>query len=208
MENILFKISYPAEFHAQTAVEAAMILNKKLASLGKTSDDIASVKIRTHEACIRIIDKKGELKNPADRDHTIQYMVAIPLIFGRLTARDYEDDVASDPRIDKLREKINCIEDKAFSADYHDPQKRSIANAVTITLSDGTVLDEVVVEYPVGHKRRREEGIPLLKEKYQRNLARIFDPAQQKKIEELTLDYEKLSVTRVDQVMDLFGKIL
>jgi 2-methylcitrate dehydratase len=206
MENILFKISYPAEFHAQTAVEAAMTLNKKLTSLGKTSDDIAAVSIRTHEACIRIIDKKGELKNPADRDHTIQYMVAIPLIFGRLTARDYEDDVASDPRIDKLREKINCIEDKAFSADYHDPQKRSIANAMTITLSDGTALDEVVVEYPVGHKRRREEGIPLLKEKYQRNLARIFDASQMTKIEELTLDYEKLSAARVDAVMDLFVK--
>jgi 2-methylcitrate dehydratase len=206
MENILFKISYPAEFHAQTAVEAAMTLNKKLSSLGKTSDDIAAVSIRTHEACIRIIDKKGELKNPADRDHTIQYMVAIPLIFGRLTARDYEDDIASDPRIDKLREKINCIEDKAFSADYHDPQKRSIANAMTITLSDGTVLDEVVVEYPVGHKRRREEGIPLLKEKYQRNLARIFDASQKAKIEELTLNYEKLSAARVDEVMELFVK--
>ena len=206
MENILVKISYPAEFHAQTAVEAAMILNRKLASLGKTSDDIAKVEIRTHEASIRIIDKKGELKNPADRDHTIQYMVAIPLIFGRLTARDYEDDVAADPRIDQLREKISCIENKNFSADYHDPQKRSIANAMTITLSDSTVLDEVVVEYPVGHKRRREEGIPLLKEKYQRNLARIFDPAKQKKIEELTLDYDKLVACRVDQVLDLLAK--
>jgi 2-methylcitrate dehydratase len=206
MENILFKISYPAEFHAQTAVEAAMILNKKLASLGKTSDDIASVSIRTHEACIRIIDKKGELKNPADRDHTIQYMVAIPLIFGRLTARDYEDDVASDPRIDALRAKIICTEDKVFSADYHDPQKRSIANAMTITLMDGTVLDEVVVEYPVGHKRRRDEGIPLLMKKYQTNLARIFNTAQISKIEELTLSYENLSSTRVDEVLDLFVK--
>jgi 2-methylcitrate dehydratase len=202
----LFKISYPAEFHAQTAVEAAMILSKKLASLGKTSDDIASVSIRTHEACIRIIDKKGELKNPADRDHTIQYMVAIPLIFGRLTARDYEDDVASDPRIDALRAKIICTEDKVFSADYHDPQKRSIANAMTITLMDGTVLDEVVVEYPVGHKRRRDEGIPLLMKKYQTNLARIFNTAQISKIEELTLSYENLSSTRVDEVLDLFVK--
>jgi 2-methylcitrate dehydratase len=206
MENILFKISYPAEFHAQTAVEAAMILNKKLASLGKTSDDIASVSIRTHEACIRIIDKKGELKNPADRDHTIQYMVAIPLIFGRLTARDYEDDVASDPRIDKLREKINCVEDKAFSADYHDPQKRSIANAITITLSDGTVLEEVVVEYPVGHKRRREEGIPLLIKKYQTNLARVFDNEQKSKIEQSTLDFNQIINMRVDEVMDLLVK--
>lgn len=129
-----------------------------------------------------------------------------PLIFGRLTARDYEDDVASDPRIDALRAKINCTEDKSFSADYHDPKKRSIANAMTITLSDGTVLDEVVVEYPVGHKRRREEGIPLLKAKYQTNLARIFDASQKAKIEELTLNYEKLSATRVDAVMDLFVK--
>jgi 2-methylcitrate dehydratase len=206
MENILFKISYPAEFHAQTAVEAAMTLNKKLSSLGKTSDDIATVSIRTHEACIRIIDKKGELKNPADRDHTIQYMVAIPLIFGRLTARDYEDDVAKDPRIDALRAKITCTEDKSFSADYHDPHKRSIANAMTITLSDGTVIDEVVVEYPVGHKRRREEGIPLLKAKYQTNLARVFEKSQQSKIEELTLNFEKLSSAKVDEVMDLFTK--
>jgi len=166
MENILFKISYPAEFHAQTAVEAAMTLNKKL----------------------------------------IQYMVAIPLIFGRLTARDYEDDVAKDPRIDALRAKITCTEDKSFSADYHDPQKRSIANAMTITLSDGTVLDEVVVEYPVGHKRRREEGIPLLKAKYQTNLARVFEKSQQSKIEELTLNFEKLSAAKVDAVMELFTK--
>jgi 2-methylcitrate dehydratase len=207
METILFKISYPAEFHAQTAVEAAMILNKKLTQMGKSSEDVESVSIRTHEACIRIIDKKGELKNPADRDHTIQYMVAIPLIFGRLTAKDYEDDVAADPRIDKLREKINCIEDKSFSADYHDPQKRSIANAITITLSDGTVLDEVVVEYPVGHKRRREEGIPLLIKKYQTNLARVFDAAQISKIEDLTLNFEKLAMAAVDQVMDLFSKV-
>jgi 2-methylcitrate dehydratase len=133
-------------------------------------------------------------------------MVAIPLIFGRLTARDYEDDVAKDPRIDALRAKITCTEDKSFSADYHDPQKRSIANAMTITLSDGTVLDEVEVEYPVGHKRRREEGIPLLKAKYQTNLARVFEKSQQSKIEELTLNFEKLSSAKVDEVMDLFTK--
>lgn len=206
MENILFKISYPAEFHAQTAVEAAVSLNKNLASLGKTSDDIASVSIRTHEACIRIIDKKGELKNPADRDHTIQYMVAIPLIFGRLTAKDYEDEVAKDPRIDLLREKITCTEDLNFTKDYHDPQKRSIANALTITLKDGTVLDEVVVEYPVGHKRRREEGIPLLIKKYQTNLARVFDNQQRAKIEEATLDFNQIVKMKVNEVMDLLVK--
>jgi 2-methylcitrate dehydratase len=206
MENVLFKISYPAEFHAQTAVEAAHILYNAMQERGKNSDDIASIKIRTHEACVRIIDKKGPLRNPADRDHTIQYMVAIPLIFGRLTARDYEDDIAADPRIDALREKITCVEDPQYTKDYHDPEKRSIANAVTITLKDGTSLDEVAIEYPVGHKRRRDEGLPLLVKKYRTNLARIFDAEQQARIEDLTLDYEKLSRTPVNEVLDLFVK--
>ena len=206
MENVLFKISFPAEFHAQTAVEASLLLFKKMRESGKTSDDIAKISIRTHEACIRIIDKKGPLRNPADRDHTIQYMVAIPLIFGRLTARDYEDEIAADPRIDALREKINCVEDLQYTKDYHDPEKRSIANAVTIIFSDGSALDEIAIEYPVGHKRRRDEGIPLLVEKYRTNLRRIFDEAQQEKIASLTLDYEKFSQTPVNEVMDLFTK--
>lgn len=206
MENALFKISYPAEFHAQTAVEAAHILYAKLQEMGKSSEDIAEIKIRTHEACIRIIDKKGPLRNPADRDHTIQYMVAVPLIFGKLTARDYEDDVAADPRIDALREKMICVEDVQYTKDYHDPEKRSIANAMTITLKDGSVLDEVAIEYPVGHKRRRSEGLPLLVKKYQTNLARIFDGKQLEEIAALTLDYEKLSNTPVNQVMDLLVK--
>jgi 2-methylcitrate dehydratase len=206
MENVLFKISYPAEFHAQTAVEAALILFNKMGEMGKTSDDIASIRIRTHEACVRIIDKKGPLRNPADRDHTIQYMVAIPLIFGRLTARDYEDDIAVDPRIDALREKITCAEDPQYTKDYHNPDKRSIANAVTVTFKDGTSLDEVAIEYPVGHKRRRDEGLPLLVKKYRTNLARIFNANQQAKIEELTLNYEKLSQTPVSEVLELFVK--
>jgi 2-methylcitrate dehydratase len=206
MENVLFKISFPAEFHAQTAVEASLLLFKKMRELGKTSDDIAKISIRTHEACIRIIDKKGPLRNPADRDHTIQYMVAIPLIFGRLTARDYEDEIAADPRIDALREKIICVEDLQYTKDYHDPEKRSIANAVTIIFSDGSALDEIAIEYPVGHKRRRDEGIPLLVEKYRTNLRRIFDEAQQEKIASLTLDYQKFSQTPVNEVMDLFVK--
>jgi 2-methylcitrate dehydratase len=206
MENVLFKISYPAEFHAQTAVEAALILFNKMGEMGKTSDDIASIRIRTHEACVRIIDKKGPLRNPADRDHTIQYMVAIPLIFGRLTARDYEDDIAVDPRIDALREKITCAEDPQYTKDYHDPDKRSIANAVTVTFNDGTSLDEVSIEYPVGHKRRRDEGLPLLVKKYRTNLSRIFNANQQAKIEELTLNYEKLSQTPVSEVLELFVK--
>jgi 2-methylcitrate dehydratase len=206
MENVLFKISFPAEFHAQTAVEAALKIHQEMAARGKSDSDIDRIEIRTHEACIRIIDKKGPLRNPADRDHTIQYMVAIPLIFGRLTARDYEDEVAADPRIDALRERMKCVEDPQFTKDYHDPEKRSIANAVTVYFKDGSKVDEIAIEYPVGHKRRREEGIPLLIEKYRTNLARIFDKAQQEKIAELTLNYEKLAKTPVNELMEIFVK--
>jgi 2-methylcitrate dehydratase len=206
MENVLFKISFPAEFHAQTAVEAALKIYQEMVARGKSEADIERIEIRTHEACIRIIDKKGPLRNPADRDHTIQYMVAIPLIFGRLTARDYEDDIAADPRIDALRERMFCVEDPQFTKDYHDPEKRSIANAVTVYFKDGSKIDEIAIEYPVGHKRRREEGIPLLIEKYRTNLARIFDKAQQEKIAGLTLDYEKLANTPVNELMEYFVK--
>ena len=204
MENILFKISFPAEFHSQTAVEAAMTINGLMKAAGKSAADIASVKIRTHEACIRIIDKKGPLGNPADRDHCIQYMVAVPLIFGRLTARDYEDDIASDPAIDALREKIVCVEDPAFTVDYHDPAKRSIANALTVEFKDGSKFDEVVVEYPIGHARRRTDGIPLLIEKFKINLARIFSADQQKKILDVSMDYKKLSEMAVNEYVDLY----
>ena len=204
MENILFKISFPAEFHSQTAVEAAMTINGLMKAAGKSAADIASVKIRTHEACIRIIDKKGPLGNPADRDHCIQYMVAVPLIFGRLTARDYEDDIASDPAIDALREKIVCVEDPAFTVDYHDPSKRSIANALTVEFKDGSKFDEVVVEYPIGHARRRTDGIPLLIEKFKINLARIFNTDQQKKILDVSMDYKKLSQMAVNEYVDLY----
>ena len=206
MENVLFKISFPAEFHSQTACEAAFTLHKWMKENGKSSDDIKKVTIRTHEACIRIIDKKGPLNNPADRDHCIQYMVAVPLIFGRLTAKDYEDDIAADPRIDVLREKIQCIEDSNFTADYHDPEKRSIANAMTIEFNDGSTTEEVVVEYPVGHKLRREEGLPLLVEKYERNLRRIFDVEQVSKIEEATLNFEKILTLKADDFISLFVK--
>jgi 2-methylcitrate dehydratase len=205
MENVLFKISFPAEFHSQTGVEAAMTLYKQMQAVGKTSDDIKKITIRTHEACIRIIDKKGPLNNFADRDHCIQYMVAVPFIFGRLTARDYEDGIAADPRIDALREKIVCVEDPGYTVDYHDPKKRSIANAITVEFNDGTVLDEVAVEYPVGHARRRTEGIPLLIEKYKTNLARVYDMDKQKKIIDLCLDYDKLAATPVNEFMDLMA---
>ena len=205
MENVLFKISFPAEFHSQTAVEAAMTLHKELAKLGKTAADIGKITIRTHEACIRIIDKKGPLDNPADRDHCIQYMVAVPLIFGRLTAADYEDGIAADPRIDQLREKITCVEDPKFTKDYHDPDKRSIANALTVELADGRKLKEVVVEYPIGHKRRRKEGMPVLVEKFRVNLARRFPEKQRKAILELCLDAKRLDATPVNEFVDLMA---
>jgi len=204
MENVLFKISFPAEFHSQTGVEAAMTLHGKLQAMGKSAEDIQKITIRTHEACIRIIDKTGPLDNPADRDHCIQYMVAVPLIFGRLTAADYEDRVAADPRIDALRAKIVCVEDAQFTRDYHDPEKRSIANALTVTLNDGTVLDEVVVEYPIGHKRRRTDGIPLLEAKFRTNLARRFPTKQQERILALSLDQQALETTPVHEYVDLY----
>jgi 2-methylcitrate dehydratase len=204
MENVLFKISFPAEFHAQTAAEAAMTLHGMLAQKRKTAEDIKGITIRTHEAAIRIIDKTGPLANPADRDHCIQYMVAVPLLFGRLTAADYEDDVARDPRIDALRAKMVCIEDPQFTKDYHDPDKRSIANALTVELNDGTTLDEVVVEYPIGHKRRRDEGIPLLIEKFRTNLARRFPAKQQQAILDVSLDAARLDAMPVNEYVDLY----
>ncbi|SIT26412.1 bifunctional 2-methylcitrate dehydratase/aconitate hydratase [Achromobacter sp. MFA1 R4] len=204
MENVLFKISFPAEFHAQTAVECAMQIHDRLKSLGKTADDIAQIRIRTHEACIRIIDKKGPLDNPADRDHCIQYMVAVPVLFGRLTAADYEDDVAQDPRIDALRDRIVCVEDPAYTSDYHNPAKRSIANALTVQFKDGTALDEIVCEYPIGHKRRRPEGIPLLEAKFRTNLARVFPARQQQRILAASLDQQTLEAMPVHEYVDLY----
>jgi len=205
MENVLFKISFPAEFHSQTAVEAAVILHNRLAQMGKSAADIARIVIRTHEAAIRIIDKQGPLANPADRDHCIQYMVAVPLIFGHLTAADYEDSVAADPRIDVLRAKILCAEDTQFTRDYHDPEKRSIANALTVELTDGTVLDEVAIEYPVGHKRRRTEGLPLLEQKFHRNLARRYDTAQQQRILTASANRSQLEAMLVRDYVDLYA---
>ena len=204
MENVLFKISFPAEFHSQTAVEAAVTLRTQLAVRGRTAADIKRVVIRTHEACIRIIDKQGPLNNPADRDHCIQYMVAVPLISGNLRAEDYEDDVASDVRIDELRAKILCVEDPQFTADYHDPEKRSIANALTLELNDGTYLPEVVVEYPIGHRLRREAGIPLLLEKFRTNLARRLSPSAQEKILAAAADPMQLETMPVDKFVEMF----
>jgi 2-methylcitrate dehydratase len=204
MENVLFKISFPAEFHSQTAVECAMDIHTQMRKLGKTEADIKRITIRTHEACIRIIDKKGPLNNPADRDHCVQYMVAVPIIFGRLTAADYEDAIAADPRIDKLRDKIVCVEDPKFTRDYHDPEKRSIANALTVEFNDGSKLKEVVCEYPIGHKRRRKDGIPLLEAKFRTNLARRFPAKQQQAIFDVSLDQKKLEAMSVNEYVDLY----
>ena len=203
MENVLFKISFPAEFHSQTAVEAAMTLHQELKKLGKTDKDIKKITIRTHEACIRIIDKKGPLHNPADRDHCVQYMVAMPIIFGRLTASDYEDSIAADKRIDVLRDKIVCVEDTKFTRDYHDPAKRSIANALTVEFTDGRTLKEIVVEYPIGHKRRRKEGMPVLMAKFKTNLARVFAEKQREAIWDLCTDASKLDATPVNEFVDM-----
>jgi 2-methylcitrate dehydratase len=207
MENVLFKISYPAEFHAQTAVEAAMKLHAQLAARGLNASAIREITVRTHEACLRIIDKKGPLANPADRDHCVQYMIAIPLLFGRLTAADYEDAVAKDPtwgpRVDAIRDRISCVEEPQFTRDYHDPEKRSIANSLRAVLEDGTVLEETV-EYPIGHRRRRNEGLPLLVEKFKTNLARRFPQPQQDRILAVSLDPEKLDAMPVNEYVDLY----
>jgi 2-methylcitrate dehydratase len=204
MENVLFKISYPAEFHAQTAVEAAMAVHAHLEKMGKTAADIQSITIRTHEACLRIIDKKGPLANPADRDHCVQYMIAIPLLFGRLTAADYEGWIATDPRIDELRAKMECVEVPAFTRDYHDPEKRSIANSLRVELNDGTVIEETV-EFPIGHRRRREDGLPLLVEKFKTNLRRRFDDDRQKRILDASRDRARLESTAVNEYVDLYA---
>lgn len=202
MENILFKVSFPAEFHAQTAAEAAVILHPMVK--GRWAE-IEKIVIRTHESAIRIISKTGPLANAADRDHCLQYMVAVPLIFGDLIAEHYEDDFhAANPLIDELREKMEIIEDKSFSAEYLEANKRSIANAIQVFFKDGSRTEEVVVEYPVGHRRRRKEGIPLLEEKFKANLATRFPSQQSETIFSLCKDQAQLEATAVNHFMDLF----
>jgi 2-methylcitrate dehydratase len=181
-----------------------MTIHAAMARAGKSSDDIARVTIRTHEACMRIIDKQGPLDNPADRDHCIQYMVAMPLIHGRLTAADYEDDIAVDPRIDALREHIVCVEEPAFTAAYHDPARRAIPNGLTVEFKDGGKFDEVLVEYPIGHARRRAEGMPLLEAKFRINLARRFPARQQEAILAVSLEQEALEAMPVNEYVDLY----
>jgi 2-methylcitrate dehydratase len=202
MEHVLFKISFPAEFHAQTAVECAVALHSHVRD---RIEEIDKVVITTHESAIRIIDKKGPLHNPADRDHCIQYMTAIGLMKGNLTALDYEDDIARDPRIDALRDKMECVEDPAWTRDYLDAEKRSIANAVQVFFKDGTSTPKVGVEYPIGHRRRRKDGIPLLEAKFRTNLARKFAVKQQKAILDVCNDAAKLEAMAVHEFVDLFA---
>jgi 2-methylcitrate dehydratase len=206
MEQILFKISFPAEFHSQTAVECAFQLHAQAGGKLDTLEKIAQIDkivITTHESAIRIIDKKGPLHNPADRDHCIQYMAAIGLLRGKLTAADYEDDIAADPRIDALRDKMSCVENPQYTQDYLDPEKRSIANAMQIFFKDGSQSDNIAVEYPIGHRRRRNEGIPELVRKFKINLARRFPAKQQNAILDVCLDQKKLEALPVNEFVDL-----
>ena len=201
MENVLFKISFPAEFHAQTAVECAVLLHDRVRD---RIDQIKKIVITTHESAIRIIDKQGPLANPADRDHCIQYMTAIGLLKGNLTAADYEDSVAADPRVDALRNKMVCVENRQWSKDYLDPSKRSIANAVQVFFKDGSKTANVAIEYPLGHRRRRKDGVPLLEAKFKTNLARRFASKQQHEILDLCKDQRRLEATPVNEFVDLF----
>ncbi|AUJ25355.1 bifunctional 2-methylcitrate dehydratase/aconitate hydratase [Virgibacillus dokdonensis] len=203
MENVLFKVSYPAEFHAQTAAEAAIELHPEIKD---RLDEIDHITISTHESAIRIIDKKGPLYNPADRDHCLQYITAIGLLKGNIVAEDYEDDVAADPRVDMLRDKMVVTENKAYTEDYLDPNKRSIANAVQVHFKDGTQTAAIEREYPLGHRFRREEAIPKILDKYAANLATQFASKQLQEIEAISYDYGKLAEMDVNEFMELFAK--
>ncbi|MGF1866353.1 bifunctional 2-methylcitrate dehydratase/aconitate hydratase [Enterovibrio norvegicus] len=203
MENVLFKISFPAEFHAQTAVECAVTLHPQIKD---RLDEIDRIEVTTHESAIRIISKVGDLANPADRDHCLQYMLAVPLIYGDLIAEHYEDDFhRNDPRIDALRDKMVIQEDTRYSEEYLDPEKRSIANAVQVFFTDGSSTERVEVEYPIGHRRRREEGIPVLEAKFKRNLQTRFPSAQTEKIYALCCDQDTLMTTPVTTFMEMFS---
>ena len=203
MENILLKISFPAEFHAQTAVECAIKLHPEVAD---RLDQIDSIELTTQESALRIISKDGPLHSPADRDHCLQYMVAVPLIYGRLTVDDYEDEVASDPRIDALREKMRCVQDDRFTREYLEPDKRAIGNSVQVFFTDGTATERVTIDYPIGHRRRRGEGIPILEKKFRGALRTCFPEGKSGRIYDLCLDRQKLETTAVNEFMDMMAK--
>jgi 2-methylcitrate dehydratase len=200
MENILFKVSFPAEFHAQTAVEAAFELHPKVAS---RLDEIDEVVISSQESALRIIDKTGPLNNPADRDHCIQYMTAIGLLKGSLRAEDYEDQAAADPRVDELRDKMTMTHDQRFTEDYIDSEKRSIANAVQVQFTDGSSTENVTVEYPIGHRRRREDAKPLLVDKFRANIRPQLGEARTEQLVKMFSDQATLGLMAVDELMDL-----
>ncbi|WP_090236330.1 bifunctional 2-methylcitrate dehydratase/aconitate hydratase [Lentibacillus halodurans] len=201
MENVLFKVSYPAEFHAQTAAEAAVQLHPEVKN---RLDEIDQITITTHESAIRIIDKKGPLHNPADRDHCIQYITATGLLKGGITAEDYEEEAAADPNIDELRNKMILQENETYTKDYLDPEKRSIANAVQVHFKDGTSTENVACEYPLGHRFRREEAIPQIRKKYMNNLSTKYSKKQLQEIEEVSFDYQRLAAMNVNEFMTLF----
>ena len=201
MENVLFKISFPAEFHAQTAVEAAVTLHSEIKD---KLEDVEKIIITTHESAIRIISKEGKLNNPADRDHCIQYMTAIGLLKGGLIAEDYEDDVAQDPRIDELRAKMHVVECDRYTKEYLEADKRSIANSLQIFYKDGSSSEIIEVEYPIGHRRRREEGIPVLISKFERNLKTQFSSDRSKLISKICSNQENLEKSSVPDFMSLF----
>ncbi|KAL7919560.1 MmgE/PrpD family domain-containing protein [Trichoderma austrokoningii] len=208
MENVLFKVSYPAEFHSQTAVEASEKIHHQLKAMGKTAADIKNITCRTHEACIRIIDKQFKpMDNFADRDHCIQYMCSVMLVFGRLEATDYVDgsEAATSELVESLRKKIKCVEDPKYTQDYHDPAQRTISNALTVELNDGTVLDEVAVEAPLGHRLRREEAKPVILAKYKRHLGPHFSESTVNELVELSLDSKRLEAMTVDEYVDKYA---
>jgi 2-methylcitrate dehydratase len=202
IENVLFKIAYPTAFHGQSAVEAAIRLHPVVKD---RLDDIERVDVRCHNSSMVILDKTGPLHNPADRDHCMQYMMAVGMIFGELTAADYEDDVAADPRIDALRAKMHLSEDARYEKDYHDPEKRSNANSIQVYFKDGTRAPLSEVEYPLGHRRRRAEGIPLLMKKLEKNIARVFASKQRARILEVCLDQQRLEGMPVNEFVDLLA---
>ncbi|MDA0839556.1 MAG: bifunctional 2-methylcitrate dehydratase/aconitate hydratase [Planctomycetota bacterium] len=199
MENVLFKVSFPAEFHAQTAVECAVELHPQVKD---RLDSIESIKLKTQEPGVRIISKEGPLHNPADRDHCLQYMVAVPLIHGNLTAEHYEDNFAADPGIDELRAKMSVTEDPQFTADYYDPDKRAIGNSVQVFFKDGTSTGEVSIDYPIGHRRRRTEGIPLLIEKFRSAVSGHFSETQSETIHELFNEPNRLDQMPVSEFVN------
>lgn len=207
MENVLFKVSYPAEFHSQTAVKASEKIHRQLKAMGKSAADIKAIVCRTHEACVRIIDKQFKpMDNFADRDHCIQYMCSVMLVFGRLEATDYVDgsEAATSELVESLRKKIKCVEDPQYTKDYHDPKLRTISNALTVELNDGTVLDEVAIEAPLGHRLRRDEAKPVILAKYKRHLEPHLPEARVKELVELGLDNKRLESMPVDEYVDLY----